>query len=1060
MRSRIRVIVAAVLAAVAPASAQVASPPAASGGGTLAPFLRFDRVTGMAKGAITAIAQDSSGFLWFGTEEGLSRYDGYDFVNYVPGGDSTNTLSSFSVTALAAGKDALWIGTEKGLDRLELATGTFSHFHASKDGASLASDTITSLALGDAGVLWIGTDAGVDSLDPGTGAFHHYRAQPGKPDTLSDDAISVVLAGKNHVVWVGTQQAGLNRLDPATGKVTRFAHDAAKPKSLSNDQITSLFEDSHGTLWVGTMDGLDALDIATGASREYLSDPEAPVWITTIVEGADGGLWLGVKGVGVFRLDRSSGAIERYSHDGSDPSTITHPWARCSFSDAGGVLWFGFHAGGASKLYLPRRDFAYYRTNPGLAFLEDGDRVWLGTQGLGLRELDLRTGAVRTYLADELSGTWTMKIIAGAEGALWLGTTDQGLLQFTPSTGQAVHYDTASGRLASDAVFALLRDGNTLWIGTFGGGLARLDTRTNAISYFRSDPANPSTLGSDFVSALYQDPANDNLIWIGTTGGLDAFDKRTGKVMRYQHDAAKPTSLTNDRVNDIHRDSKGRLWVATWGGGLDLVDTAAGTFSALHTRDGLPSEVVYGIMEDKRGHLWITTNDGLADLDPATHQITTYRSGDGLQDDEFGQGGFFQGASGRMYVGGPRGFNVFVPDKIKPDTYVPPIAITDFAVLGQSRPVPQRVALSYRDRWFSVTFASLAYAMPSRNRYKYRVVGLHDWIETERRFVTYSSLPPGDYTLEIVGANAHGVWATTDVKLPIHVPPPPWRTWWAFSLYALLALLIAGLLYRRYRAQLDALSRTHRLSELEREVALSSAVQEGFFPLQRSVHDGVLRLEAFYRAAAQCGGDWWSYEARGDRYFVVVGDATGHGIGSAMVTAAAASTFRALGPGIDDESRLAVTNQEVLRVSRGQYHMTLTAVEVELATGRYLIRSAGGVPVFSLAPGARPRVLMCPGTPLGSENFQTGTLEGQLVAGERLMILTDGMVEVALANGNILGPRGIADVFSQTRGDELATALQQLVAKVEEVSSTAQDDDWTVVIVQWGNDLTIRSTPR
>jgi serine phosphatase RsbU (regulator of sigma subunit) len=241
----------------------------------------------------------------------------------------------------------------------------------------------------------------------------------------------------------------------------------------------------------------------------------------------------------------------------------------------------------------------------------------------------------------------------------------------------------------------------------------------------------------------------------------------------------------------------------------------------------------------------------------------------------------------------------------------------------------------------------------------------------------------------------------------------------------------------------------HRLSELEREMALTSAVQEGFFPPDRSVRDGVFRLEAFYRAAAECGGDWWSYESRGDSYIVLVGDATGHGAGSAMVTAAAAACFRSLGRRVDDNARLHAMNEEVLRVSRGQYHMTLTAVEVDLVTGRYVIMSAGGVPVFTLAPGTRPRVLMCPGTPLGSTEFEIGKLEGQLAPGERLLILTDGIPEVPLANTQLLGPRGVANFYQQTREQELETALQTLISKVEEVQATVQDDDWTVVMIQW-----------
>jgi ligand-binding sensor domain-containing protein/serine phosphatase RsbU (regulator of sigma subunit) len=1052
------------------AFAQVALPPStsSSAGNGLHPHLRFDHITGMAKGAITTIVQDSRGFLWFGTEEGLSRYDGYGFVSYVAGAADDKTLANSTVTSLAPGKDVLWIGTIKGLDKLDFASGKFTHLHPNpQDAKSIASDEIVALFMAANGVLWLGTaNAGVDSLNPETGEVHHYRAKRGRADTLTDDAITVITQDKDHRIWIGTNK-GVNRLDPETGKVTRYAHDGDRSSSLVDDRVNALYQDSAGTIWIGTAAGLDGLDPKTGDTHHYLHSASAdqPNEVTAIVEGADGGLWLGVKEIGVLRLDRTSGALETYRHDGDDATTIAHSWARCVLSDRGGVLWFGFNANGASKLYLMRRAFAYYKTTPGMSFFEDGDHVWLGTQGQGkdqgLRLLDLKTGAVRTYLADELSTTWTQKIVRTDDGTLWLGTLDQGLIHFTPRTGEIFRYDTQTGRLAgSDTVLALQPDGNTLWVGTFGGGLAQLDTAKNTLTFYKSQPNLQNTLTSDFIDVVYQDPVAANTLWIGTSNGLNAFDKQTGKVVRYIHDPKKPTSISHDHVVDIHRDRSGRLWITTWGGGLDLFDTKAGTFTALHVSDGLSSETLYGILEDKNGTLWITSNNGLTAFDPATHKAATYRASDGLQDDEFAQLGFHVGKSGRFYIGGPAGFNVFTPEKIQADTYVPPVALTRYEVVGEARAIPDKVSLTYRDRWFSVEYAALGYADSTSNRYKYRLVGYHDWIETDRRFVNYSSLPPGSYTLELVAANPHGTWGDTVLSLPIHVPPPPWRTWWAFTLYVLLVLLIAGLFYRRHRSQLDALRRTHRLSELEREVALSSAVQEGFFPPTRSVQDGTFRLEAFYRAAAQCGGDWWSYEARDNSYFVVVGDATGHGIGSAMVTAAAASTFRSLGPGVDDRARLQAMNDEVLRVSRGQYHMTLTAVEINLFTGQYVVRSAGGVPVFALAPGARARVLMCPGTPLGSQEFEIGVLEGQLAPGERLMILTDGVPEVALANEQILGPRGVANFYMQTREYELDSALADLIRRVEEVNSSMQDDDWTVVMVQWGNALSLdRSDP-
>lgn len=1064
IRSRASCALLALVALAAPASAQVPPAPAkaaapasptipAPANPLLFRSLRFDRITGMTKGAVSAIAQDGSGLIWFGTDEGLSRYDGYEFVNYVPGHDPQNTLSNFTVTSLAASHDALWIGTIKGLNRLALSNNKFSVLRTNpQDAKTITSDDVRALHVGKSGTLWIGTmDAGVDALNPATGEIRHYRNTANRNDSLSGDSISAIWEDDDGKVWIGTRETGLNRLDPATGKVMRYLHDPADAASLSQDSVTAIHRDRAGTLWVGTMDGLNRFDPGTRTFKRYLKGSENdPRWITAIVEGADGGLWLGVKGIGVFRFDRRSSAVERYTHDSGDASSISHPWTRTAFSDRGGVLWFGFNAGGVSKLNLMRRDFGFYRTDPGLSFLEDGDRVWLGTQGRGLRALNVKSGEVTSYLDDELRATWTMKIAHAEAGALWLGTTDRGLLHYTPRTGAVTAYDTESGKLASDAIFALLREGERLWVGTYGAGLARLDPGKQTVEYFTSDAANKATMSSDNVTALHQDRTAPEFLWVGTADGLNRFDKRNGRVERFLHDPAKPGTLSHQHITDIYEDRAGQLWIATWGGGLDRLARDTGVFTAFHTAQGLASDVIYGILEDKSGSLWLTTNDGLSRFDPKTAAVINFRTGDGLQDDEFGQGGFHQGPSGRFYVGGPRGFNVFVPEELKPDTYVPPLVMTKFDLAGESRAIPAAVDLSFRDRWFSVGFSALAYASPAQNRYKYRLSGFHDWIETDRRFVSYSSLPPGDYTLEILGSNAHGVWNDAGIRLPIHVNPPPWRTWWAYGGYCVVLAVIVFLFVRRQRKQLDALQRAHRLSELEREMALTSAVQEGFFPTQPSVHGDGFRLEGFYRAASQCSGDWWWYEVRGDDYFVLVGDVTGHGAGSAMVTAAAAACFRSLGTRVDDDTRLQEMNDEVLRVSRGQYHMTLTAVNVNVVTGRFMIRSAGGVPVFSLPPDGRAKVHMCPGMPLGSPDFQVGRLEGTLVPGERVLILTDGISEVSMANTQLLGPRGVANFYMQTRDHELKSALQQLIQKVEAVQAGGQDDDWTAVMLQWG----------
>ncbi|MDQ3334981.1 MAG: SpoIIE family protein phosphatase [Myxococcota bacterium] len=1040
----------------ATASAQLALPPQTASKDAMLPLLRFDRLTGMAKGAVTAIAQDRRGFIWFGTDEGLSRYDGYDFVSFKPDGGET---ASFTVTSLAVDEGVLWVGTHKGLHRLDLTTDKFTSYTANdKNANTIASDFVVSLHIGKAGRLWVGTaESGIDALDTASGSMKHFRSSD-NPNALGDDAISVVLEDVSGKVWVGTRDAGLDLLDPQTEKAKHFRHDFDDASTLSNDSVTSIYQDKTGTIWVGTMDGLSRFDPATGTFRRILAststNPEQ-TWITSIVEGNDGGLWLGIKGIGVYRLDRKTNQIEKHVHDSNDSSSISHPWPRTAFSDRDGVLWFGFNANGVSKLHLLRRHFAYYRTNPGMAFLEEGDKVWLGTQGRGVRLVDLKTGEVTSYLDKELSATWTMAIVSAGPGSYWLGTTDKGLYHYTPKSGVLDTYDMESGLLKSDAVFALLRDGDSLWIGT-AAGLVRFDTVKKTASHFASSVSDPATLSADHITTIHQDKKRPDVLWVGTAQGLGELNKQTGKVVRHLHNPAKPNTLRNDHITHVHEDAAGRIWVATWGGGLNVRDPQTGAFEAFGMRQGLASDVVYGVLEDATGALWLTTNDGLTKFDPKTKRTTNFRLGDGLQGDEFAQGGFHRGASGRLFVGGPGGFNVFRPESIAPDAGAPALVVTTFELLGQRRTIPSEISLGFRDRWFSVTFAALAYASPERNRYKYRLEGFQDdWIETEHRFVTYSSLPPGDYILEILGANAHGVWNEKGLRLPIHVTPPPWRTWWAYAGYCLLVLVVVGLIWQRQRRQLKALGQAHRLSELEREIELTSAVQEGFFPTAPSVRDGNIRLEGYYRAATQCSGDWWWYEARADSYLIVVGDVTGHGAGSAMVTAAAAACFRSVGHKVSDLERLMEMNEEVLRVSRGQYHMTLTAVTLDTRTGAFLIRSAGGVPVFSLPPTGRTKVHMCPGMPLGSTDFETGVLEGQMVPGERLLIITDGIPEVAMSNAQLLGPRGVSNFYMQTRDQDLGVALTQLIKKVEAVQSGAQDDDWTAVMVQWGDPHTI-----
>jgi ligand-binding sensor domain-containing protein len=1024
---------------------------------TLLPRVRFDQVEGMPRGGVRAFAQDGRGLLWIGTDEGLGRFDGYRFQNWAAGAGNEHGLSSYAITALVADDKSLWVGTQGGgVDRLDLETQAIENLKADKKNpSSLPSNLILSLAGGADGRLWIGTDAGLALLDRKTGAIQNFVAE-GNEKSLSDNRIQTVFEDtKTGTLWVGTVEGGLHRKDKGSNDFVRY-RAAEDPSSLSNDSILSILRDSTGSVWVGTAEGLNRLDPATSKFERLLADQT----ILSIAEGRDKGLWLGTR-TGVYRLDPKSRELEYYASDPDDPTTIPNPVVPAVFADPSGTLWVASDAGGAAKLYLLRRAFNFYRTNPVVSVLEDKDAVWLGGLSEGLRKLDLKTHQVTRYLETELGQAWTTALVPGGKGSLWIGTAENGLMQFVPATGAGNRYSTETG-FPSDTIFGpqgILYDAPVVWVGT-ANGLVRLDETTGAFRQFKNEPKDLTSLSDDRVVTVMRDRADRNLLWVGTYGGLNRLNISSGKVERFVHDPANPNSLSADHVTYLHDDGKGALWVATYGGGLNRMDLKTRAFKRYRTTEGLPTENIYGILADRAGALWLTTDNGLVKFSPDTGRSITFRINDGLQKNEFSQGGVHVGASGRFYVGGPLGFNAFMPESIEADTYVPPVVFTAFSIDNKPRRIPTApVTLSYFDRSLSVEFAAVGFAAPQLHRYRYRLSGFEDWIETDRRFVNYTNLPPGNYTLEIQGANHHGTWNTDGLKLAIRMKPAPWRTWWAYAGYVMILVLIVGIYVARQKRRIIAIQKAHRLTELEREMDLVSAVQHGFLPVTPTGVERNLQVEGYYRPAAQCSGDWWWHERRNDRYLVLVGDVTGHGSGPAMVTAAVAACFRSVGSKLDGiEAVLAEMNQEVLRAGRGQMHMTMTAVEIDFMSGEYIIYSAGGLPVFTLPPTGRARQHAVPGTPLGTEEFELGVYEGVLIAGERMLVLTDGLVEIETASGKILGTRQISRLFMETEAQPLRPALEQIVQRVDSQMLGPQQDDWTAVVLQWGTSAVREAT--
>lgn len=782
-------------------------------------FERLSLEQGLSQSSVLSVFQDSRGFMWLGTEDGLNRYDGISFTTYRYDPSDSSSLPNNMVWAIAEDRDGdLWIGTEGGgVARWDRQSDRFVRIGGPAAGSAGLSPRVRALHVAEDASLWIGTkDAGLARLEPRSGSLQRYRNDPGDATSLSHDGVYAIVPDRAGRLWVGTD-GGLNRLDPRTGKFVRYVHDAARPDSLSDDRIRAIFEDRDGRLWVGTLGGgLNRLEPSGERFRRYLHDSAQPASlghdrVRSILEDGAGRLWIGTDG-GLELLDRQRAAFQHYRNDPTDPGSLGDSNVMSLYQDRGGLLWVGTRSAGVHKWNPATWSFGHRTSLPsnpaGLgdkmvtSFAEDrAGTIWIGTFGAGLHTMDRLSGEIRRLTAPTAAGLSdrVMSLASDPEGQLWIGTMDAGLSQLDPTTGRVTTYRHVPGdprSLSADGVMALVLDNlGDLWVGTYGGGLDRFDASTGSFERFRHDPNNPGSLGADIVTCLLQDKSG--ALWVGTDGGgLSLFEGRSGEFIRFAHDPTNAASLGSNAVFSLHLDSGGRLWVGTRGAGLALLVARSGasaTFKHFTQREGLANDVVYGILPDGDGQLWLSTNNGLSRFDPRSGAFKNYDASHGLQSREFNFGAHYRSGSGELFFGGINGFNAFNPQRLAGNSHVPPVVLTSFlknnraAETGEPLWQLDRIELDHRDDVVTLEFAALDYAAPRRNRYAYRLEGFDpEWVDlgNEHR-VTYTNLPPGSYRFRVRAANSDGVWNEAGLGLPMLVPAPVWRRWWAYAGYAL-----------------------------------------------------------------------------------------------------------------------------------------------------------------------------------------------------------------------------------------------------------------------------------
>jgi streptogramin lyase len=666
-------------------------------------------------------------------------------------------------------------------------------------------------------------------------------------------------------LWIGTGNGGLSLLNSDSTTFTTFRHDPNDPTTISSNKIVCMMEDSDHTLWVGTFDaGLNKFDPIRKTFVSYQSNPSdittlGANYVYDISQNTPGELWVSTDGaLNLFTI--KDGTVKRIEQSQGNDHTLASNIVTRAFFDVNDRMWVGTRFGGLNIYDKGKYGFKHFKYsayekntinhNNVTAFAEHKDGFWLGTDGGGVNFYDRKTGKFTNYM----EYTTNPKVLAVAQDkneGLWLGMWAGGLNHFDVKTKKVRRYlyDPDNPRsLAENNIFDILIDrAGNVWVATFGSGLCKYNPETDDFTRFVNDPSDPNSFAGSVIVKLMEDSSGK--IWIATEQqGVDEYDPATG-IFKHHKGGTNPGQLSGNSVFSLWEDSQKRIWVGTNGSGLNLYNRKDNTFKTYRQKDGLPNDVIMGILEDEKQQLWISTNKGISRFNPKTSKFKNYTESDGLQSDQFNRWSYLKLSTGELLFGGTNGFNMFNPATIVDNTYKPPVFITDLKVFNKPVPIGEKeilkqniiltkeITLSYKQNIFSFEFTALNYRQPEKNQYKYIMEGFQDeWIEAgSERKVSYTNLSPGEYTFRVIASNNDGLWNEEGAAIKIIIIPPFWRTWWFISLLVLsgISAVVGYIQYqkrkaKRQQAELNAIieERTGEVKKQNEEILKKAELEK------------------------------------------------------------------------------------------------------------------------------------------------------------------------------------------------------------------------------------------
>ncbi len=814
--------------------------------------LQFDyigRAHGLSQNSVNCMIRDWQGFLWFGTQDGLNRYDGKRIRVFQNDPGNAATLSNNYILSICEDEEGwLWIGTMAGgLNRFSPETGEFMVFRHSGATNSLSENNVWAVIPDGQGNIWAGTSLGLNCYNKKTGEFTHYRHANNDPSSLVSDMVISLWLDAEGMMWVGTAE-GLCRFNPTTKKFVTFLNVVSRDMKDENI-IWSVTGSQSGKIITGTNNGVYSLDPESGMITRlthHAASGQLVAW--SVYAENDMSIWAGTA-QGLYQINPENGSFTLFRHDPGDPQSLPDDNIWCMLHDPSGNLWAGTK-NGVSRAKTVTSGFRLMNSDPGqpvhlsspkvIAILEDSrGRLWIGTDGGGLNCFTpgWKNRTVYTSENSALRNNAVWALAEDREGNIWIGNYLGGLHLLPASGGPIVALplrDEDPYALHNNRVLVILPgDDGIIWIGTRHGGLVRYDPGTRQFRKYQHKPGDTTSITANTVLSLAFDP--QKRIWVGLhEGGLNLFDPKTEHFTSFRK---TNSGLSDDNVWAILTDSKSRLWLGTQGGLNYTVDPGPEMrLQYLGTQHGLNGNMVFGLLEDNAGNIWCSSFNGLSRLNIRAFEsaLTPQRERDpfegplfrnfdtdqGLQGPEFNQGACFKDSKGTLWFGGSNGLNYFSPDDIQESSFMAPVVITGFRIFnkevlviptGKESPAGKasillkagnyflpteishirEIKLTYRESVFSFDFASLDFSNPEKNQYAYKLSGFDkNWnFVGTRNTATYTNLNPGEYTFLVRGSNSDGIWNPAETSLKITIIPPFWLTWWFISLLIILALI-------------------------------------------------------------------------------------------------------------------------------------------------------------------------------------------------------------------------------------------------------------------------------